>query len=659
MASIPLPALDVKSAAIDPTQVYKNALAIRGMNQQNQMGNIDLQNAQQDQKDRQTISKLLQQNSGNLEKVIPAAAAAGVNYKTLATLQSTNVDLQTKISQKTDIDLKNFAAVHENAASLIQPVLDAVTPQDKDAAYQAGLKKIYANPQMYGVNDPAQIPAVRPPDDTLKTQLAFNVGQKEMSAQQMKQREVAAQELAANNRGGPDMAVFNSLVNGPQGAGAPAGQAPNPTVAVQPQVPPANALAAGPQPQAQSVPINPPATGAAPQGVPINPPATGDSQPPQVPINPPANGTPTPVTPQAQGSQPVAAAPPVQAIVPSQGAPSVPVQPANATAQQRLSPEAALARIQEIKNSVGKNGPLAPDQIDNLNKTLADRYQVLNPGKTLPPQYTLPANAKAQDYTTVDKALEQVEKAQGVKAQQDTANATRAQAAATSQAAAAERSDKLGREPVIGQDKAGNTVLVSAADAKTMGLTGQMKADTDLVNKAQAGRDWLKLATNQAPADATPDKMGIMQLVNKMDAEGKLGAVTSRWEDFMAGKVGVGDPEFSALRAKMGLSTTKLMQAHVGSRGGAFMLEHFEDLANAGKMDAPTLKSALSSEIDYVKDVAKLPQSSSGAASPAANKSPAPQTHYFSIGAWQQAHPKGDPLVAQRAAKAQGFTVGP
>lgn len=656
MSSIPLAANNLRIPTIDPSEGIKNALAIRGMNQQNQMGNIELQNAQQDQKDRQTISKLFQQNNGDMGKTIQGAAAAGVQPKTLMGLQSTNLELQTKLSQKTDTDLKNFAAAHDNAAGLTQAVLDAPTPEAKDAAYQAGLKKIYANPQMYGITDPSQIPAVRPPDDTLKTQLALNMGQKEQAAQTMKQREVAAQELAANNRGGPDMAVFNSLVNGPQGAGPPAGQAPNPAVAAPPQVPPANALAAGPQPQAPAVPINPPATSAAPQGVPVNPPATGDNQPPQVPINPPANGTQVP--PQAQGSQPVAAAPPGPTIVPPQGAPSVPVQPANATAQQRLSPEAALARVQEIKNSVGKNGPLAPDQIDNLNKTLADRYQVLNPGKPLPAQYTLPANAKAQDYATVDKALEQVEKAQGVKAQQDTANATRAQAAATSQAAAAERSDKLGREPVIGQDKAGNTVLVSAADAKTMGLTGQMKADTDLVNKAQAGRDWLKLATNQAPADATPDKMGIMQLVNKMDAEGKLGAVTSRWEDFMAGKVGVGDPEFSALRAKMGLSTTKLMQAHVGSRGGAFMLEHFEDLANAGKMDAPTLKSALSSEIDYVKDVAKLPQSSSGA-SPAANKAPAPQTHSFSIGAWQQAHPKGDPLVAQRAAKAQGFTVVP
>jgi hypothetical protein len=256
---------------------------------------------------------------------------------------------------------------------------------------------------------------------------------------------------------------------------------------------------------------------------------------------------------------------------------------------------------------VVKNGPLAPPDIQQKQQQLSDRFQVLNPGKPTPPEFSLPQNATRQQYSDMDKAMEQLERAQGTKAQQDTANAMRQQAAATQQAAAADRSDKAGREPVTGKDKDGNTVLVSSADANKMGLTGQMKADTDLVNKSQAGRDWLNLATAKAAPNAPPSQMGIMQLVDKMDQDGKLGTVASRWNEFMAGKVGAGDPDFAALRAKMGLSTTKLMQAHVGSRGGAFMLEHFQDLADAGKMDAPTLKSALSSEVDYMQDVAKMP----------------------------------------------------
>ena len=144
-----------------------------------------------------------------------------------------------------------------------------------------------------------------------------------------------------------------------------------------------------------------------------------------------------------------------------------------------------------------------------------------------------------------------------------------------------------------------------------MGLTGTMKADADLVNKSQAARDWLKLADKPGIGQNTiADKMGILQLIDKMDKEGKLGAVGSRWNDFLSGKIGAGDADYTALRAKMGLSTTKLMQAHVGSRGGAFLLEHFQDLANAGKMDGATLRSGVQSELNYMKDVAKLPEQS-------------------------------------------------
>ena len=103
------------------------------------------------------------------------------------------------------------------------------------------------------------------------------------------------------------------------------------------------------------------------------------------------------------------------------------------------------------------------------------------------------------------------------------------------------------------------------------------------------------------------DQMGALQLIDDLDKRGKLGVVASRWNDFMAGNVGAGDPEMEALRVKMGLSTTLLMNVHVGQRGGSYMMEHFEDLANAGKMNAQTLKSGVRSELDYVRDRAMLP----------------------------------------------------
>jgi hypothetical protein len=57
----------------------------------------------------------------------------------------------------------------------------------------------------------------------------------------------------------------------------------------------------------------------------------------------------------------------------------------------------------------------------------------------------------------------------------------------------------------------------------------------------------------------------------------------------------------------MGLSTTAMMQAHLGSRGGSAMLEHFEDLASAGKMDGTTLRAGFNSEINYMREKAADP----------------------------------------------------
>ncbi len=260
--------------------------------------------------------------------------------------------------------------------------------------------------------------------------------------------------------------------------------------------------------------------------------------------------------------------------------------------------------------------------VDSLNKALETRYQVLNPGKPLPPQFTLKPGASPEDFGRIDKILEATEKATGTKAQQETADAIRAQTFELSR-------DKSDMNAVIGTDpKTGNDVLVPMGQAQKMGIQNPMKADADMVNKSQAARHWLQLANGQGDPKGGPEDMGIMQLVDKLDAEGKLGPLASRWNDFLAGKYGAGDPDYAALRAKMGLSTTLLMQAHVGSRGGSALLEHFEDLANAGKMDGPTLKSSLGSEIAYVQQKAMDPEARNyRKPSSAASAPPAGATH--------------------------------
>jgi hypothetical protein len=286
--------------------------------------------------------------------------------------------------------------------------------------------------------------------------------------------------------------------------------------------------------------------------------------------------------------------------------------------RQKLSLDAWKTSGSQLVNVItGEKIGGLPDPV-MLNKALEARYQVLHPGEALPPHFTLSPNASPGEFERIDKLLESTERSTATKAQQEVANAMRAQTFELMR-------DKSDMKPVIGTDpKTGQSVMVPAGQAQQMGIQNPMQADADVVNKALAGRHWLALAKKEVPDNAPPNEKGILQLVDDLDKRGKLGALATRWNEFMAGKFGAGDPEFSALRAKLGLSTTLLMQAHVGSRGSAQMLEHFEDLANGKKLDGPTLKAALGAEVDYVTDRAmdpNPPDYKKMAGKPAANKS--------------------------------------
>jgi hypothetical protein len=293
------------------------------------------------------------------------------------------------------------------------------------------------------------------------------------------------------------------------------------------------------------------------------------------------------------------------------------VQQEKNSGQIRFAPN--IAGVGPTKPPVEGEMPLGGQRIDQYNKTLTDRYQVLNPGKPLPEQYQLPANATQKDYDRVDKALEATERAQGTKAQQDTLNEMRNEArrtAATNQEnIRAEREEKAGHKPVQGTDKNGRTVLVSEAEAKRMGLSNIMEAPTTDVSKAMSARQWIPLAKANG---TTPDEMGLLQIVDALDKKNALGPLASRWNDFMIGTWGggTGDPEtdalFEALRTKIGLSQTLLMNLHVGSRGGSYMLEHFEDLANQKKLNANLLRIGIKSELNYAEDRAMLPTGAGG-----------------------------------------------
>jgi hypothetical protein len=170
-----------------------------------------------------------------------------------------------------------------------------------------------------------------------------------------------------------------------------------------------------------------------------------------------------------------------------------------------------------------------------------------------------------------------------------------------------------GQKPIIGLDKNGNQVFANAGSAKEYGLKQVREVGQAEAEKVTNARSLMNVFSS-----IDPDDLGVLQLAKKLSDQGKLGPVASRLQDFLnkGGSVvtfDAGDPEVQRLFTKLGLSQTALMQVHVGSRGGAFLLEHFNDLANAKKMSSQAFLTALDAENRYVKMKAMLPTMPSNA----------------------------------------------
>jgi hypothetical protein len=193
-----------------------------------------------------------------------------------------------------------------------------------------------------------------------------------------------------------------------------------------------------------------------------------------------------------------------------------------------------------------------------------------------------------------------------------------------------------GRVPamVTGSMPDGTQVAGTPAELSAVGATGVTKLEGSNASQVSIARQMT------APG-------GLFDLAQKDLAKfkpGELDALGSRWNEFLAGSVGTGDPRYVALRTHVnGLLGTALMQAH-GVRGKT-MAEHFQNIADAGQMNQATLSAALDAEKQYVNEKAMRP--------------PSPSSHIFSLSAWQAANPHGDPAAAKAFALKQGYQVAP
>jgi hypothetical protein len=151
---------------------------------------------------------------------------------------------------------------------------------------------------------------------------------------------------------------------------------------------------------------------------------------------------------------------------------------------------------------------------------------------------------------------------------------------------------------LVGSDAAGNQVAGTKDELTASGIKNISKLPAADASKVVAARELV-----------SPD--GLFSLIaSDMKALGPQGlnAVGSRFNEFMAGRVGEGNDNYTRLRTHVRLLSSALMQAHVGSRGSEAMLEEFRGLADQGRMSSSTLKSALAAEYDYVHGRALLPR---------------------------------------------------
>jgi hypothetical protein len=165
-----------------------------------------------------------------------------------------------------------------------------------------------------------------------------------------------------------------------------------------------------------------------------------------------------------------------------------------------------------------------------------------------------------------------------------------------------------GQKPVVGIDASGKQVLVPSGDVSKYGLSQVREVGQAENEKVTNARSLMTVFSND-----DKDDEGLIQLATKLKDEGKLGPVASRLQDWLnrGGSTltfnAAGDPDVQRLFTKLGLATTGLMQVHVGARGSAQMLEHFEDLAKAKSMSADAFLAALDVENKYIHMKAMLP----------------------------------------------------
>lgn len=179
----------------------------------------------------------------------------------------------------------------------------------------------------------------------------------------------------------------------------------------------------------------------------------------------------------------------------------------------------------------------------------------------------------------------------------------------------AESKEKVAGTQAASAEKQTSQKLQSAADIAKQKLAearyeANLRASTakDVAQlRVAAMRDMKEMPTSSSRTMgemATAMLTHIPKIESEIDAlaaQGKLGVIAGRFDDFMAGKVGADDPAFTALRTDMSLFSSGTLRTHFGARGGQQMYDRIKSMFNQAGQSANNLKSAIDSTSDWFR----------------------------------------------------------
>lgn len=109
--------------------------------------------------------------------------------------------------------------------------------------------------------------------------------------------------------------------------------------------------------------------------------------------------------------------------------------------------------------------------------------------------------------------------------------------------------------------------------------------------------------TTKTMVEAAPKVLHLADRVEQDLSKISAGPFASRYQEFMSGRIGAPNPEFTAYRTNVDLLQTLLMRMHVGARGSEGMLAHFANMINAGTQSPENMRAALQQIRLYAEDV--------------------------------------------------------